>query len=295
MMNLEIPGWATEEDLTVLEYFASEVPEDGLILEVGSFCGRSSYTLSKSCHPSVRVICIDLWREGTLSILNEEIYNVINPRLDIEFKDLNGDLSTNPKSRWHTDKEILSVKDMGEGYWDPMIEHQKWTSDCSNITRIKGQSPNGRNMFGDSYYEETGMKREEYEIDWFHRQESYKPGTKDYQKIDLLFIDDEHSYDIAQQVQYWSYFMAPIGKVCGHDFYYDNVDPAGVKKDTWIPDENSVPGKTHVDPEYFWGVRQASRILKRPLRFGGASSIWWVDLSDKKGNGNKGEPPYLVL
>ena len=60
MYNLDIPGWATEEDLKVLEYFASEVPEGGLILEVGSFCGRSSYALAKSCHPSVRVVCIDL-------------------------------------------------------------------------------------------------------------------------------------------------------------------------------------------------------------------------------------------
>ena len=285
MYNLDIPGWATEADLKVLEYFSSEVPKDGLILEVGSFCGRTSYALAKSCDLSTRVVCIDLWREGTLSISSEEIYNEIETKLDVQFKDFNGDIDKNPDSEWHTKKKIFSFKDMGPDYWDPMEEHKKWTQDCVNIERIKGQSPNGRTMFNDYYYETTGIKREEYEINWYFRGET--------QKIDLLFIDDEHSFDIAHQVQYWSDFMSPNGKICGHDFYYDNIDPKGMIKDTWLPDEDSAPGKTFVDPEYFWGVRQSSRILKRPLRFGGASSIWWIDLGDN--TGNMKEEPYLVL
>jgi|TARA_R110000824_G_scaffold206822_6_gene392044 hypothetical protein len=285
MYNLDIPGWATEADLKVLEYFSSEVSKDGLILEVGSFCGRTSYALAKSCDPSTRVVCIDLWREGTLSISSEKNYNKISPKLDIEFKDLNGDISKNPDSKWHTEKEIFSFKDMGPDYWDPMEEHKKWTQDCINIERIKGQSPNTHIKFNDYFYETTGIKREEYEINWYFRGET--------QKIDLLFIDDEHSFDIAHQVQYWSDFMSPNGKICGHDFYYDSIDPKRVIKDTWLPDEDSIPGKTFVDPEYFWGIRQSSRILKRPLRFGGASSIWWIDLADKRGNMK--EEPYLVL
>ena len=285
MYNLDIPGWAPEADLKVLEYFASEVPKDGLILEVGSCCGRTSYALAKSCDLSTRVVCIDLWREGTLSISSEEIYNKISPKLDIEFNDLNGDIDKNPDSEWHTKKKIFSFKDMGPDYWDPMEEHKKWTQDCVNIDRIKGQSPNGRSIFNDYYYEITGMKREEYEIDWYLRGET--------QKIDLLFIDDEHCYDIAAQIRYWLPHMSKNGKMCGHDLYVDNIDPEKLRKDYWLPVEGTKPGKTNIDPEYFWGIRQASRITKKPIKFGGASSIWWIDLGDN--NGNMKEEPHLVL
>lgn len=50
-----------EVDLEYLELLASRVPAQGIIVEIGSFKGRSSWTLAKSCHPGVKVYCIDLW------------------------------------------------------------------------------------------------------------------------------------------------------------------------------------------------------------------------------------------
>jgi len=61
MYNLNIPGWMAEDDLKVIEELASKVPQNGIIVEIGSFAGRSSYAWSKSCDPSVTVFCIDKW------------------------------------------------------------------------------------------------------------------------------------------------------------------------------------------------------------------------------------------
>lgn len=61
--NDDIPGWMPEVDLKTLELLARRVPENGLIVEIGSYLGRSSWTLAKSCHPSVKVVCIDIWSD----------------------------------------------------------------------------------------------------------------------------------------------------------------------------------------------------------------------------------------
>ncbi|MEM1283103.1 MAG: class I SAM-dependent methyltransferase [Chlamydiota bacterium] len=62
--NEKIPGWMPKKDLTTLETLAKRVPENGSIVEVGSYQGRSSWALAKSCHPSVEVCCIDLWNDS---------------------------------------------------------------------------------------------------------------------------------------------------------------------------------------------------------------------------------------
>lgn len=63
MLNVDtsIPGWISEEKLNILAQYSTHVPNNGLILEFGSLYGRSSYSLSKNCHPSVKVICLDSW------------------------------------------------------------------------------------------------------------------------------------------------------------------------------------------------------------------------------------------
>lgn len=44
-----------------LAKFASEVPVDGIIVELGSFVGRSSYAIGMNKHPSVKMYCFDKW------------------------------------------------------------------------------------------------------------------------------------------------------------------------------------------------------------------------------------------
>jgi hypothetical protein len=61
MIDLTIPGQMTEGELRGVEHLAQKVPAKGVIVEVGSLFGLSSYTWSTSSHPSVSVYCIDPW------------------------------------------------------------------------------------------------------------------------------------------------------------------------------------------------------------------------------------------
>lgn len=54
-----IPGWPTHYDLTLLGWLASQVPENGHIIEFGSWCGRSSFPLIKNRKSTVSVALVD--------------------------------------------------------------------------------------------------------------------------------------------------------------------------------------------------------------------------------------------
>jgi len=49
----------SETELQLIEKLAETVPKNGVIVEVGSYNGRSAYAWAKSCDPSVTVYCID--------------------------------------------------------------------------------------------------------------------------------------------------------------------------------------------------------------------------------------------
>ena len=57
--NDSIPGWFTEEDNIVALKLAQAVPENGIIVEIGSFVGKSAWHWANSAHPSVKIYCID--------------------------------------------------------------------------------------------------------------------------------------------------------------------------------------------------------------------------------------------
>jgi hypothetical protein len=60
-MNTNIPGWNGKEILYQIGTYASQVPENGVIIELGALFGRSTYTIGHSKHPSVRLFTIDLF------------------------------------------------------------------------------------------------------------------------------------------------------------------------------------------------------------------------------------------
>lgn len=72
--NDQIPGFMDITSLKILEHFATRVPKGGVIVEIGSFAGRSSWTLAKSCDPSVTVYCVDSWEDTYLDPLREHPY-----------------------------------------------------------------------------------------------------------------------------------------------------------------------------------------------------------------------------
>jgi len=61
MYDTNIRGAVSVEDLKTIEYLASLVPKNGIVVEVGSFLGCTGYALAKSVHSSVTVYCIDKW------------------------------------------------------------------------------------------------------------------------------------------------------------------------------------------------------------------------------------------
>lgn len=79
MYNLDIEGFMTESELIQIEKWAHEVPANGIIVELGSFKGRSAYTWAKSCDPSVTVYCIDAFQEWYSDFLvnTKECTNII--------------------------------------------------------------------------------------------------------------------------------------------------------------------------------------------------------------------------
>lgn len=59
--KLEIPGWLTASQLSVLSRLASEVPAGGVMLDVGAFCGQASLALVEAAPAGTRLIAIGAW------------------------------------------------------------------------------------------------------------------------------------------------------------------------------------------------------------------------------------------
>ena len=67
----EIPGWMSDTDLYVLSNLSSYVPDNGHILEIGSFLGRSTSALYLSKKQTVSLTVVDEFKiNGTYSNLN---------------------------------------------------------------------------------------------------------------------------------------------------------------------------------------------------------------------------------
>lgn len=65
--NMNIVGWVPEKDLEIIESWAREVPKNGVVVEVGSFCGRSSVCWGLTCDPSVQIYCIDMFQKEIIA------------------------------------------------------------------------------------------------------------------------------------------------------------------------------------------------------------------------------------
>jgi len=116
--NLDIPGWMPEPELKILERLARLIPPGGAMLEVGPFCGRSSWCWSKSAHPDVTITCVDIWDPS------EHPYTP--PTL--------------------VDPDAVAGQDFGKtdhdkGNWGTRENFERYTRDCLNIIALQGHSP----------------------------------------------------------------------------------------------------------------------------------------------------------
>lgn len=117
--NMTIPGWMPESELKILEQLAFTIPENGKMVEVGPFCGRSSWCWAKSVHPSVRVTCIDIWNP------NEHPYH---PPAKIG------------EEVGHVDPDFGMAESL-DRVVGTLENFQFYTRDCHNIEPLQGASP----------------------------------------------------------------------------------------------------------------------------------------------------------
>jgi hypothetical protein len=59
--DLSILGHMVEPELKVIESWASNVPKNGVVVEIGSFFGRSAVCWALSADPSVKIYCGDMF------------------------------------------------------------------------------------------------------------------------------------------------------------------------------------------------------------------------------------------
>jgi predicted O-methyltransferase YrrM len=116
--NLNIPGWMPESELKIIEQVAGTIPKYGKMVEVGPFCGRSSWCWAKSVDPTVRVACLDIW--------NTAEHPYYPPAV------VGGENTTN------ADFGVVDRVEQAEG---TLENFRHFTRDCSNIVPIRGASP----------------------------------------------------------------------------------------------------------------------------------------------------------
>lgn len=162
--NLDIPGWMPEPELKILERLARTIPPGGAMLEVGPFCGRSSWCWSKSVDHSVSVTCVDIW---------DPVEHPFSPPAKTEA----GAVSDADYGRTTQER----------GHWGTRENFDHYTSDCHNITAIRGHSPQD---FGG----------------WPH------------DSLDLVFLDGlHHNPGFHADVMHWYPRVKPGGILCGDD------------------------------------------------------------------------------
>jgi predicted O-methyltransferase YrrM len=115
--NLSIPGWMPEYELRVIEDLAQRVRPNGAIVEVGPFCGRSSWCWAQSAHPSVRVMCLDIWDPG-----QHPFHPPVAGQTD-------------------SDAKLFGTAANPEDALGTLENFRRNTADCPNITPLRGASP----------------------------------------------------------------------------------------------------------------------------------------------------------
>ena len=120
MLYENVLGWMTDLEVRVIQNLAKRVPDNGVIVEVGSFFGRSSCAWADS-KPNATVICIDTFMEH---------YRV----------------------KHKVDEAICKANNFPESnkvynLYESFLEN---TKQFSNIRMIRGMSPQGIQYTGES-------------------------------------------------------------------------------------------------------------------------------------------------
>lgn len=116
ILDLSIPGWSSIRDLLLLATVAQMLPDHSVMIEAGSYLGRSSYAIGKNMNPSCTLHCIDVWDTDLA---------YFSPASQLS-SFANGRTKGSPRKM---DRAARLAKDTGS--WQPGWE--QFTKDCDNI------------------------------------------------------------------------------------------------------------------------------------------------------------------
>ena len=108
--NLDVKGYMYESELKVIEVLAKSAQENGVIVEVGSYCGRSTMAWVMSCDPSVTIYCFDPFYEH----LQDDQGNLCNTWEEFQFntknfKNIIPVRGTVPDQIGYTDSRLIDI------------------------------------------------------------------------------------------------------------------------------------------------------------------------------------------
>ena len=106
----------SESELAVIERWAYSVPENGVIVEIGTFFGRSAVCWAMTAHKSVKIYCGDVWPDSLV-------------------------LNYNYKMPWYAPKANCNYN-----LWNDFKDN---TKDFSNIIPMRGLCPSEITYPGD--------------------------------------------------------------------------------------------------------------------------------------------------
>ncbi len=120
MYNLAIPGWMPEGELKILEALALKVPKGGTIVEIGPFCGRSSWCWAKTA-PTATVYCLDPW---------DPVEHPFHPPVKLKTHDESDECGSDFGKANNLLETVATLKNF-----------KLYTADCPNIVPMQGYSP----------------------------------------------------------------------------------------------------------------------------------------------------------
>lgn len=78
-LDNSIVGFSSVWALNIIGREAKKVKPSGWIVELGSYCGRSSFVLGKNKHPSVKLTCVDQWPVTPTPVpIEDYVYGNVN-------------------------------------------------------------------------------------------------------------------------------------------------------------------------------------------------------------------------
>ena len=142
--DLSVRGWMSENELTIIEQLAQQVPENGIIIEVGSMMGRTACAWAMSAHPSVKIYCLDIWSGDDTHNISVSYEECIKYGYPIE-----GDFNTFETFQTNTQKfsNIIPIH-----VFDPFSIPHDVLNLSSNVVFIDASHKNPNDWFLISYW-----------------------------------------------------------------------------------------------------------------------------------------------